>query len=83
MGLFRSILFVTILMVGTILILIVMHSDYVNAKDFCEAEGYDGAKYGFPKSYCYNEEITYNYGQDLNISEYFNMYELPSWLPRS
>jgi|TARA_Y100000310_G_scaffold123868_1_gene122622 hypothetical protein len=78
MGLFRAMIFSVIMMVGTILILIVMHSDYVNAKEFCEAEGYDGVKFGIPKSHCYNEELLYNYGQGLNISDYFNWYELPS-----
>jgi len=68
-------------MVGGILILIVMHSDYVNAKDFCEAEGYDGVKFGIPKSYCYTEELEYNYGQGLNISINFSSYELPSRVP--
>jgi hypothetical protein len=65
-------------MVGTILIGTVLYEDYNLSQEFCEEEGYDGAKYGFPKSYCYeNNRISFNSGQSLNISIPFLPYELP------
>jgi|ETNvirnome_2_300_1030623.scaffolds.fasta_scaffold01738_2 hypothetical protein len=81
MGLLRAMIFCTILMVGSILIGIVLYDDYITAKEFCEAEGYDGVKYGFIKSQCYENQITFksvfNSGQSLNISTNFSTYELP------
>jgi len=73
----RAMIFCTILMVGTILIGTVLYEDYNLAQEFCEEEGYDGAKYGFPKSYCYENQISFNSGQSLNISIPFLPYELP------
>ena len=73
----RAMIFCTILMVGTILIGTVLYEDYNLAQEFCEEEGYDGAKYGFPKSYCYENRISFNSGQSLNISIPFLPYELP------
>ena len=77
MGLLRAMIFCTILMVGTILIGTVMYDNYITAKEFCEAEGYDGVKYGFIKSQCYENQISFNSGQSLNISINFSTYELP------
>jgi len=77
MGLLRAMVFCTILMVGTILIGTVLHEDYQSAQEFCQEEGYDGAKYGFPKSYCYENQISFNSGKSLNISIPFLAYELP------
>jgi len=78
MGLLRAMVFCTILMIGTIFVGIVMHSDYLDAKEFCEAEGYDGVKYGFPKSDCYENQISFFSGKSLNMSINFSRYELPS-----
>ena len=73
----RVMIFCTILMVGSILIGTVLYEDYKSAQEFCQEEGYDGAKYGFPKSYCYENQISFNSGQSLNISTNFSTYELP------
>jgi len=77
MGILRTLLFATIVIGTSIFILTIMVEDYKSAQEFCEEEGYDGAKYGFPKSYCYENQISFNSGQSLNISIPFLPYELP------
>ena len=77
MGILRTLLFATIVIGTSIFILTIMVEDYNLAQEFCEEEGYDGAKYGFPKSYCYENQISFNSGKSLNISIPFLPYELP------
>ncbi len=78
MGILRTLLF-TVIVIGTsIFILTIMVKDYNLAQEFCKEKGYDGAKYGFPKSYCYEKQFVFNSGQSLNISIPFLPYELPS-----